>query len=94
VRVDVIDNGPGIPPERHQQIFQPFQTTKGLRGTGLGLVVTKRIVEEHQGRIVLQSIPGRGAAFSLILPADNKGPADPSATTGARPTGDDAFPML
>lgn len=91
IRIDVIDNGPGIPPERHQQIFEPFNTTKGLRGTGLGLVVTKRIVEEHQGRIILQSIPGRGAAFSVILPADNKGPADPSATTGAKPVGDAAF---
>ncbi len=94
VRIDVIDNGPGIPPERHQRIFQPFQTTKGLRGTGLGLVVTKRIVEEHQGRIVLQSQPGAGSAFSVILPADNKGPADPSATTGAAPSGDEAFTTL
>lgn len=94
VRIDVIDNGPGIPPERHERIFQPFQTTKGLRGTGLGLVVTKRIVEEHQGRIVLQSRPGAGSAFSVILPADNKGPADPSATTGAAPTGDEAFTTL
>lgn len=94
IRIDVIDNGPGIAPERHQQIFQPFQTTKGLRGTGLGLVVTKRIVEEHQGRVMLQSQPGAGSAFSMILPADNKGPADPSATTGAAPSGDEAFATL
>lgn len=90
VRIDVIDNGPGIPADRHKQIFEPFHTTKGLRGTGLGLAVTKSIVEQHQGRIVLTSGSGgaSGTAFSVILPADNKVPADPSATTGTRPTGD------
>lgn len=93
VRIDVIDNGPGIAPERHKQIFEPFQTTKGLRGTGLGLAVTKSIVDQHQGRIVVTSNPARGpnagSAFTIILPADNKVPADPSATTGTRPTGDE-----
>ncbi|MFN7020950.1 MAG: ATP-binding protein [Phycisphaerales bacterium] len=92
VRIDVIDNGPGIAPERHKQIFEPFQTSKGLRGTGLGLAVTKSIVEQHNGRILVTSNPARGphagATFTMILPADNKVPADPSATTGAKPTGD------
>ncbi len=83
VRVDVIDNGPGIAAERHQSIFQPFQTTKGLRGTGLGLAVTKRIIEEHGGRIRLDSVEGRGATFSVILPADGQR-IDPSATTASR----------
>jgi signal transduction histidine kinase len=89
VRIDVIDNGPGIAPERHKQIFEPFQTTKGLRGTGLGLAVTKRIVEEHQGRIFVTSNKGTGATFTVVLPADNKGPSDPSATTGERPTAEE-----
>lgn len=83
VRIDVIDNGPGIAPERHASIFQPFQTTKGLRGTGLGLAVTKRIIEEHGGRVRVESTQGRGATFSIIVPAD--GPrADPSATAASR----------
>ncbi|MCC6323116.1 MAG: FHA domain-containing protein [Phycisphaerales bacterium] len=92
VRIDVIDNGPGIAPDRHKQIFEPFQTTKGLRGTGLGLAVTKSIVDQHNGRIFVTSNPAKGAnagaTFTMVLPADNKVPADPSATTGAKPTGD------
>ncbi len=83
VRIDVIDNGPGIAADRHQSIFQPFQTTKGLRGTGLGLAVTKRIIEEHGGRIRLESVAGRGATFSVILPADGQR-IDPSATAASR----------
>ena len=83
VRIDVIDNGPGIAADRHQQIFQPFQTSKGLRGTGLGLAVTKRIIEEHGGRIRLDSTEGRGATFCVILPADGQR-IDPSATAASR----------
>lgn len=91
IRIDVIDNGPGIAPDRHATIFEPFQTTKGIRGTGLGLAVTKRIVEEHKGRISLTSNVGRGAAFSVTLPADVNRSADPSATTATKPQGSDAF---
>lgn len=83
-RIDVIDNGPGIAPDRHQQIFQPFNTTKGIRGTGLGLAVTKRIVEEHGGKIVLESREGRGARFTLLLPAESSRPSDPSKTSATK----------
>ena len=82
----MIDNGPGIPADRQSLIFQPFHTTKGIRGTGLGLAVTKRIVEEHGGTISLTSAEGKGATFSLILPADGSAKAlDPSATAAAKP---------
>ena len=84
--VDVIDNGPGIPKERHRRIFEPFQTTKGIRGTGLGLAVTKRIIEEHRGRIELTSEPGEGAVFRLILPCEPV-ELDPSKTAESRATG-------
>lgn len=80
--IQVIDNGPGIPPEIQRRIFEPFYTTKGTRGTGLGLAVTKRIVEEHRGRIRVESAgDGTGTIFTLTLPADSS--ADPSATTNA-----------
>lgn len=77
--IRVQDNGPGVPAEMHKRVFEPFFSTKGLRGTGLGLAVTKRIVELHAGRIELLSHPDRGATFTIILPID---PAhmDPSAT--------------
>lgn len=81
VRVDVIDNGPGIAPERHAGLFEPFQTTKGIRGTGLGLAVTKRIVDEHGGKITLTSDVNSGCTFSVFLPADINRATDPSATT-------------
>lgn len=89
VRIDVIDNGPGIARERHAQIFEPFHTTKGIKGTGLGLTVTKRIVEEHRGRIFLQSEQGRGATFTILLPAETTRTVDPSATAATRPTSPD-----
>jgi signal transduction histidine kinase len=55
VRIAVIDNGPGIEPDRLDVIFEPFHTTKGSRGTGLGLAVAKRIVSDHGGRIEVRS---------------------------------------
>lgn len=82
--IEVIDNGPGIPPERHEWIFEPFRTTKGLKGTGLGLAVTMRIIEEHRGRIVVESADGTGAKFKVILPIDAAEGLDPSATAQSR----------
>lgn len=67
IRIVVSDNGPGIAPETVKKLFQPFHSTKGLKGTGLGLVVTKKIVEEHGGRIRVESPPGRGTSFVLTL---------------------------
>ncbi len=69
----VADNGPGIPPERHREVFEAFRSTKGQRGTGLGLAVTLKIVKEHGGRIALASTPGDGTAFMIRLPSDHKG---------------------
>lgn len=83
-RVSVIDNGPGIPKERQTSIFEPFQTSKGVRGTGLGLAVTKRVVEDHGGRILLESQEGKGSTFHIVLPADPDRHVDPSATRGPR----------
>jgi two-component system NtrC family sensor kinase len=79
VEIAVIDNGPGIPKPKQGWIFQPFNTTKGLRGTGLGLAVAKRIVEEHKGQLTVESDEGQGATFRIILPADAIA-TDPSAT--------------
>jgi signal transduction histidine kinase len=81
VRIDVIDNGPGIPPEIQRRIFEPFFTTKGIRGTGLGLVVTRRIVEQHKGTITLKSDLTRGSTFTITIPVDPDANIDPSATT-------------
>jgi two-component system, NtrC family, sensor kinase len=84
VEIAVIDNGPGIPASKQAWIFEPFNTTKGLKGTGLGLAVAKRVAEEHGGRIVLESEEGKGAMFRIIIPADATRVADPSATSASR----------
>jgi two-component system NtrC family sensor kinase len=69
VAVDVIDNGPGIAPELQEHVFEPFFTTKPVgEGTGLGLAICQGIVREHNGRLTLQSEPGRGATFTVELP--------------------------
>jgi two-component system NtrC family sensor kinase len=81
----VIDNGPGMSREARARLFEPFRTTKGTRGTGLGLAVTKRIVEEHGGRVHVQSDAGRGATFRVVLPAERPRVGDPSDTATDRP---------
>lgn len=67
-RIVVQDNGPGMSPETIQQIFRPFFTTKGRRGTGLGLSLCRRIAELHHGRIEVSSEPGAGSRFVVSLP--------------------------
>ncbi len=70
VRLDVCDQGPGIPPDLGRRIFEPFFTTKDVgEGTGLGLSVTWGIVRDLGGWIDLANIPGSGARFSVFLPA-------------------------
>ena len=69
VSVHVIDSGPGVPAEDREKIFHPYvSSTTG--GTGLGLPTTRRIVEEHGGRIDLEVLEGRGSDFVVVLPAD------------------------
>lgn len=70
VVIGVKDNGDGIPEHIHEKIFQPFFTTKAPgKGTGLGLSVSSKIIEEHQGRMELDSTVGEGTSFRVILPA-------------------------
>lgn len=66
--IGITDNGIGMGPESRRYLFQPFHSTKGLRGTGLGLVVTKKILDEHGGTIEVESAPAEGTTFTLILP--------------------------
>lgn len=71
--VEVTDNGRGIPAQDLPNIFRPFYTTKG-DGTGLGLSLARRIVEDHQGRIDVSSAVGVGTTFAVILPLQRTAP--------------------
>jgi signal transduction histidine kinase len=68
VLITVEDNGSGIPEEICQRIFDVFFSTKGSQGTGLGLAVTKKIIEEHGGSIEVQSKEDQGTKFFIKLP--------------------------
>jgi two-component system sensor histidine kinase HupT/HoxJ len=66
----VKDSGPGIPADVLPRIFDPFFTTKEVgKGTGLGLAITYGIMQEHGGTVTAANAPGRGAVFTITLPA-------------------------
>ncbi len=67
IQVEIVDTGSGILPEHIEQVFEPFFTTKAA-GTGLGLAVTRRIIEEHGGSISVRSRPDHGTTFVVTLP--------------------------
>ncbi|MCH7642204.1 MAG: response regulator [Chloroflexi bacterium] len=69
IRISFADDGPGIPKKVLGKVFDPFFTTKPPgKGTGLGLSICQRIIEQHDGRITVQSRPGKGASFVVELP--------------------------
>ncbi len=67
VKIEVKDNGNGIPKDKIREVFNLFYSSK-RKGTGLGLAVTKKIIDEHRGKILVESQEGKGTAFTIILP--------------------------
>jgi signal transduction histidine kinase len=75
LRVEVQDNGIGIKPEDQAKVFEPFRQIKDPTlgrpaGTGIGLTITKRIIDFHHGRIWVDSEPGKGTIFAFELPTN------------------------
>jgi CheY-like chemotaxis protein/two-component sensor histidine kinase len=97
VALAVTDTGPGIGPEHHDRIFDPFWTTRQAgEGAGLGLSLVHSIVADHEGRIRLDSAPGLGATFTIDLPFAERAPvaeeecdSDSAASRGLRGVGVD-----
>jgi signal transduction histidine kinase len=76
--IRISDTGVGIPPNQLRLVFEPFYTTKepdehGHGGTGLGLSVCRQIIEQHQGRIRVESVVGKGSTFTVKLPTKGEG---------------------
>jgi two-component system nitrogen regulation sensor histidine kinase NtrY len=75
VSIDVIDNGPGLPKHNRSRLLEPYVTTKGHKGTGLGLAMVQKITEQHGGTLALEDAPeapGRihGALVRITLPLE------------------------
>jgi two-component system NtrC family sensor kinase len=66
--IEVEDNGPGVPSDQREKIFEPFVSTKGASGNGLGLWISAEIARRHGGSLTVHSGNGRGAIFRLALP--------------------------
>jgi len=79
---EVIDNGGGVSPSIKNHLFELFHSTKGNKGTGIGLAVTKKIVEEHDGSITVKSAAGEGTTFTVRLPTNPAMGLDPATTHG------------
>jgi Na+/proline symporter/signal transduction histidine kinase len=91
LRVDVQDDGPGIPPAEQERIFEKFRQgsdtlTGKPRGSGLGLPISRRIIEHFGGRLWVESEPGKGATFSFVLPLDPRAQAAGAAARGLERT--------
>jgi signal transduction histidine kinase len=80
ITFSVIDNGIGMDQETQGKLFTLFFSSKGIKGTGLGLYITKNIIEQHGGSIAVTSKPGEGSCFTIILPKQGK----PNATDDAQ----------
>jgi signal transduction histidine kinase len=80
VAIRVRDSGLGIPPKEQEQIYRKFfrgsaAKVAGVKGTGIGLAMVQHIIQAHGGKVRLESAPGAGSTFTIVLPASRNNPA-------------------
>jgi signal transduction histidine kinase len=68
VRIDFTDTGTGMPEEVKKRIFEPFMTYGKKHGTGLGMSIVKKVIDDHHGKIEINSVMGKGTAITIYLP--------------------------
>lgn len=93
VNILIQDNGLGIPEEERDRVFEPFFSTKGQSGTGLGLALTHKLIVEMGGKIVCESEPGLGTGFGIRLPVP-KTPPEPGASTTPAPAAEEEMDAI
>lgn len=91
--VEVRDSGVGMTESVRRRIFEPLYTTKGASGTGMGLTVTQGIMQEHNGRIEVDSAPGQGTTFRLVFPFEAGAPAPIAPRRAPAPAAAEARPV-
>ena len=79
IQIIIRDNGPGLPADDREKIFEPYVTTK-TKGTGLGLAIVKKLVEEHGGEVGIESEVDEGTSVKLLLPVEEMNDVKNSAT--------------
>jgi two-component system phosphate regulon sensor histidine kinase PhoR len=95
VRIAVQDNGSGIPATEHKRIFQKFyrvddRLSREREGSGLGLAIVKHVMKAHRGHVEVDSGPGQGSTFTLVIPRRAKGVRSESSGSEPAPAGDGA----
>lgn len=86
VQLAVTDNGPGMTDEIKEKIFTPFESKKSKFGTGLGMPIAKQVIDQHGGRIEIETEIGRGTTFNVFLPAKVSSPESPVPPSSDHPT--------
>jgi signal transduction histidine kinase len=89
IELEIWDNGVGMTEETRKNLFNLFFSSKGDQGTGLGLFIASKTIEQHGGRVHVVSEPGQGACFSITLPRSFPARTDPAETQDAEMAGSD-----
>jgi signal transduction histidine kinase len=69
VKIEFTDTGTGMPEEVKKRIFEPFMTYGKKHGTGLGMAIVKKVIDDHKGKIEIDSVMGKGTTIRILLPA-------------------------